>query len=174
MKKIKFFAFAVMTALSISTVTYFNSCKKDPCKDVVCNNGGTCVDGTCSCTSGYEGANCETETRSKYVGEYTGNGTDNATPSSSYTSWHFKYSLKGTVASDMTMDIQDQNRTFTLSMPIVLNSASTGFTITSTTNGGFTYTGSGTISASTSAVTLIEHDNTANTTLTYTFSNLVR
>ncbi|MEY2829533.1 MAG: hypothetical protein RIQ33_1392 [Bacteroidota bacterium] len=67
MKKIKFFAFALMTVLSVASVTYFNSCKKDPCKDVVCNNGGTCVDGTCSCTTGYEGTTCETEMRTKYL-----------------------------------------------------------------------------------------------------------
>ena len=32
----------------------------DPCADVVCQNGGSCVDGTCICPEGYTGPNCET------------------------------------------------------------------------------------------------------------------
>jgi hypothetical protein len=35
--------------------------KKDPCEGVSCLNGGTCVDGTCNCTTGYEGSLCEKE-----------------------------------------------------------------------------------------------------------------
>lgn len=41
------------------------SCKKDPCKDVVCQNGGTPVATgktcSCDCPSGYEGQFCETK-----------------------------------------------------------------------------------------------------------------
>ena len=49
--------------LLIILALVFTSCKKednDPCKDKVCMNGGTCVDGTCVCANGYTGANCET------------------------------------------------------------------------------------------------------------------
>ncbi len=53
--------------ISILTVSLFlmlpafliNSCKKDPCKDKVCQNGGTCNDGDCSCPGGYSGTNCQ-------------------------------------------------------------------------------------------------------------------
>ena len=44
-----------------------NGCKKktetpeDPCANTVCLNGGTCVDGSCSCPTGYSGADCGTE-----------------------------------------------------------------------------------------------------------------
>jgi len=31
----------------------------DPCDDVVCQNGGTCDEGTCLCPDGYSGVNCE-------------------------------------------------------------------------------------------------------------------
>lgn len=48
------------------------SCAKDPCRDVVCLNDGTCLDGTCLCQDWYEGANCGTEERAKYYGNYTG------------------------------------------------------------------------------------------------------
>jgi len=36
-----------------------NSC--NDCKDVVCNNGGICEDGTCDCPNGFSGASCEIE-----------------------------------------------------------------------------------------------------------------
>lgn len=49
------------------------SCKKDPCADVSCLNGGTCNDGTCTCAAGYEGTDCSTEQRTKFLGTYTVN-----------------------------------------------------------------------------------------------------
>ena len=39
------------------TVTIGN----DPCAGVVCLNGGTCVNGSCNCLTGYTGSNCGTE-----------------------------------------------------------------------------------------------------------------
>jgi hypothetical protein len=45
-------------------------CKKDPCKDVSCLNGAACADGKCLCTTGYEGDNCGTETRAKFLSTY--------------------------------------------------------------------------------------------------------
>lgn len=50
-------------------IASLNSCT-DACKDVVCQNGGTCVDGSCDCAAGYEGTNCETETRAKILGTF--------------------------------------------------------------------------------------------------------
>jgi len=40
-------------------VLNFSSCSK--CKDVTCNNGGTCEDGICACLTGFSGTNCEIE-----------------------------------------------------------------------------------------------------------------
>lgn len=68
MKSIRNIAFAaIMTIGAFSAVTY-TSCNKDECKDVVCQNGGTCTDGVCSCPAGYEGNNCETKSNAKFVG----------------------------------------------------------------------------------------------------------
>lgn len=44
----------------------------DLCESITCSGHGTCNDGTCACSPGYEGANCETETRAKFLGPYFG------------------------------------------------------------------------------------------------------
>jgi hypothetical protein len=48
------FAVAVM-------LLWFASCGKDECKDVVCQNGGTCEDGVCNCVNKFHGERCELE-----------------------------------------------------------------------------------------------------------------
>lgn len=55
--------------MSAFCVVLYSSCSKDECKDVVCQNGGTCneTDGSCTCATGYEGTNCETESRKKFI-----------------------------------------------------------------------------------------------------------
>lgn len=81
------FQFALICLISC-TVFLNTGCKKDPCKDVVCQNGGTCNEGDCDCTSGYEGAKCETEVRAKFLGSYNVNencNSGNYTYSSSIT-----------------------------------------------------------------------------------------
>lgn len=45
-------------SLSLFFLTFLASCKKDPCKNIVCENGGICVNGTCDCPEGYEGPSC--------------------------------------------------------------------------------------------------------------------
>ena len=61
--------------LSICTVIVTTqSCQKDdpdPCETVVCNNGGTCNEGTCECLTGYEGLDCSEEVRDKFEGSWT-------------------------------------------------------------------------------------------------------
>ncbi|MFI4963030.1 MAG: hypothetical protein ACHP6H_04135 [Legionellales bacterium] len=83
MKSIKLVALsAFLTIGTFCAVLYNSSCTKDKCKDVTCQHGGTCSGGNCTCTTGYEGTNCETKSRDKFVGTYTGSeictvGTDN-------------------------------------------------------------------------------------------------
>lgn len=76
MKSIKNIAFSAMLALGAFGAVTYTSCNKDECKDVVCQNGGTCVDGNCVCATGYEGANCETESRAKFVKSWTATDTE--------------------------------------------------------------------------------------------------
>lgn len=45
--------------LLILLLGIFTTCENDPCKEVNCSNGGTCVDGDCICKVGYSGSNCE-------------------------------------------------------------------------------------------------------------------
>ena len=55
MKKLNILLVALMsaTALSLSSCT-------DECKDITCENGGTCNEGVCECADGYFGTSCET------------------------------------------------------------------------------------------------------------------
>ena len=72
MNKFKNIAFAAFLAIGAFSVVTYTSCTKDECKDVVCNNGGTCAGGSCSCPAGYEGTNCDSKTRDKFVGTWQG------------------------------------------------------------------------------------------------------
>ena len=70
MKKIKNILVAAILTVSVFTATIMTSCNPDACKDVVCANGGTCTDGSCSCPAGYEGATCDTLSRTKFIANY--------------------------------------------------------------------------------------------------------
>ena len=60
---------------SILLITIFSSCL-DPCRKTNCINGGYCNNGTCECPFGYEGTNCETEMREKFIGIFNGSYSD--------------------------------------------------------------------------------------------------
>lgn len=72
MSKFKNLVFSALLSLGAFGAVTFTACTQDECKDVVCNNGGTCISGTCSCPTGFEGNNCETRTRDKFVGTWGG------------------------------------------------------------------------------------------------------
>lgn len=71
----------------------------DLCKDVNCNDGA-CVEGDCVCNTGYEGTNCETEQRAKFVGNYT---LDENCPSGPVTGWGASISNSGSGVTKVTI-----------------------------------------------------------------------
>lgn len=71
MKSIRNMAFSALLAVGAFTMVTYTACTKDECEDVVCNNGGACVSGTCNCATGYEGTSCDTEVRKKFLKTWT-------------------------------------------------------------------------------------------------------
>ncbi len=61
---------SAFTALTAFFAVFNSSCNADKCKTIVCANRGICNGGSCTCPSGYEGTNCETETRKKFTGNW--------------------------------------------------------------------------------------------------------
>ena len=54
----------------------------NPCKDVSCQNGGTCDEGVCDCPAGFEGSDCSEAARDKFIGTFTVNESCNSGASS--------------------------------------------------------------------------------------------
>lgn len=67
MKSIRNIAFSALLTLGAFSAVTYTACNKDACKDVVCNNGGTCVDGSCQCAAGFEGVTCDVQSRSRFL-----------------------------------------------------------------------------------------------------------
>ncbi len=76
----KFKLYSLLAAVAVATTVFFASCSEDKCKNVTCQNLGTCIDGACECASGYEGTNCETLSRAKFLGNYTFDETPSSEP----------------------------------------------------------------------------------------------
>lgn len=177
MKKISLLLLAVGGALMLS----LNACT-DECKDITCENGGTCDEGvctctdnyfgdkcetrcvngsysggTCSCSDGYEGASCETEWSEKFEGTY--NGDDDC---------GFTYQSVVAASDEATLTITNFAGTNTTATVTV--TSSDHVSIASQTNGGFTYSGSGSISGTTLTIdyTLSDGAITDNCKVVYT------
>ncbi len=62
---------SLLTLSAFGSVTYM-ACKKDRCNNVACLNGGSCDNGNCVCTPGFEGNRCETLSRTKFITNFNG------------------------------------------------------------------------------------------------------
>lgn len=159
MKNIKSILIASFLTVGIFSSAVFTSCNQDKCKDVVCQHGGTCTDGSCTCPSGYEGANCQTLSRDKFIGVYVGTevctvGTD-------------AYSITcSTNTDELKFNIQNL---YNQSLTAIASASGNAFTIPNQTVGaGVTASGSGTITGNTITITYTVNDGVVSNTCTFT------
>jgi len=93
---------ALGTVAAFSAITY-SSCTPDKCKAIVCAYGGVCTDGACSCQTGYEGVQCESVSRDKFIGRW------NVTETSTLNPGTHNYSVSLEAASAGITDIKISN-----------------------------------------------------------------
>ncbi len=172
MKSFKQIALSALLTLGAFGAVTYTSCNKDECKDVVCENGGTCSGGNCNCLTGFDGTNCEIEVRTTYAGTYRGNGTDS--DGGTYTDWGMTFTPLGTNPTEMGLNLVDANNAPQLNFTVELTS-NTAFAVVPKTNGNFSYTGSGTIDEEVATLSLSEVESGGTTTtIVYTFNNMIK
>jgi len=105
---------AMVVLLAFASVLYA-SCKKDEttqsvdakCSNVTCQNGGTCMDGVCYCTPGYEGDKCEIASVNRYIGKWSVTETINGSSKAANLGRMNLYDMeirKGSFALDIFID----------------------------------------------------------------------
>lgn len=133
---------ATLWALILS----LSACQKDQCKDVDCNGNGQCIIGVCDCDEGYEGPNCETIQREKFIGSYRG--------SESCITGNYDYFLSISSSPTSVAEILINNL-FESGESVVARMGSDGysFVIPSQPMGSSTVSGSGSLSGITITIT---------------------
>lgn len=76
------YSFIVLLGVLFSVL--YTSCQPDKCKAIACAYGGVCNEGSCKCLPGYEGSNCETITRKKFIGLWAVKEKGSVTPLRQY------------------------------------------------------------------------------------------
>jgi hypothetical protein len=160
MKNLRTILTATALTLGLFTVT-FTACTPDPCKNVVCDNGGTCdANGACVCPAGFEGTTCATLSRDKFIGIFNGSetctiGTDT-------------YAVTTTPNSDKTkFNIQNLYNQSTITA--IANANGNAFTIPSqTVAANVVGSGSGTITGNNITITYTVTTGTGATAISNT------
>ena len=149
---------AFLTVSAIGTIT-MTSCTKDPKV----------------CTTGLSGSDCKTEIRASYYNSYKGSGSDNDTPPNTYTNWTAKFTALGTDATKMNLQLLNSVLAPADLFTVTL-STNTTFKIDSKVVDKSTYSGTGTISATSVSLTITEVDASVTPSKTYitTFNNMVK
>ncbi|MEY2899643.1 MAG: hypothetical protein RL138_1696 [Bacteroidota bacterium] len=158
MKKFKSIHLMFVAVFATAAMFYLNSCVKDPCKDVVCQNGGTCLSGTCSCATGYEGTNCETAMRDKFINASGYSAVENGSASGAST-----YTLNITTNSNSVDKVYISNvwSTFQNTVNATISGSTITFARQSPDNDGFYVEGNGTISGNSITVSYTVTDETS-------------
>jgi hypothetical protein len=99
-------ALAAIVCCTLFTVFTWTSCKKDPCKDTSCINGGVCNDGKCKCPEGFEGAGCEIDVRPGFNGAWEGRLCN----SSSAIYWDQRVEIKTNDSAGLAKIMIDKHR----------------------------------------------------------------
>jgi hypothetical protein len=165
MKNLKSILLAGFLTVGTFATSVFTSCNPDACKDVVCQNAGTCTDGSCSCPAGYEGTNCEKESKAKFLKNWTssdieagtstpipyscviasGAGLTNVVIGNTFSDGFFTNSVTGTVNGNtitITMQEPDSDGYKVSGTGTYANSSiSWSYTLTDPTNATINYTG---------------------------------
>lgn len=161
MKSVKQLAFAALLSLGALGAVTMVSCNKE--------------DDPIICDVGYTGDDCNTMVIASYTGQYKGSGTDNN--GETYTNWSLTMAPSSTTdVTKMTMILSNENGQPIRTLGITLKT-NTSFDVDNfTTSDNYTYSGTGTINATTISLTLNERDNEANppTTVVYTFNNMTK
>src|SRR5438128_7153513 len=142
MKKISMIGISFLGMIAVATVMFFNACSSDPCKDVTCLNGGVCDNGSCNCAVGYEGSDCSTISRDKFI--KTWNSANNSCINAS------SGQLTVTAGSGvLEMSLSNFGHLICGAGTVIVTATITGantFEIASQSVCGTTYSGSGTLS----------------------------
>ncbi len=170
MKSIRNIALSALLTVGTFSTVFYTSCTKDECKDVVCKNDGTCVSGTCNCTVGYTGSDCGSEIRTTYYNTYKGDGSDS--DGDTYTNFGLKFYAVGTQAKTFGMDVLDANNVSIGAFTVTLQTNGT-FVVNQKVDGTTTFTGTGTISATSSSLSLTV-DDTIDGKYIITFANMLK
>ncbi len=151
-------ALSCLFTLFISGLMFYASCKKqDNCSGVACVNTGYCADGFCVCPTGVGGDTCENVFRKAFANTYAGSANVNT----AHKNYRLVFSIPATTSNYVAMQLTLQDgaggATSIPVLPLTLSNPTltTGnFNITSTTVGGYTYTGNGTVYAKLASLTL--------------------
>lgn len=152
MRKITLSA-AFLFALALSTVFMYSSCKKDLCKDVICQNGGVCEDGTCSCATGYEGSDCSVESRTKFLNANNADASYRATENGSVSGGSaYDLTIKQSSSDITKVLIHNLWDNFTNNVIATVSGDKITFSRQEPDSDGYFVVGSGTISGTTVSV----------------------
>jgi len=172
MKKIALFGSSILATLTFAMFLFYQSCTPDPCKDVTCLNGGTCTTGTCTCVAGYEGTDCSTEMRTKFIGTYNlgGNYSCNGASGTGPISGSATIATSSTAVTKMLL---------TIGLPQAITSTVTSSTALTIDNRQivdqgvtYSYTGSGSINGINLTLNITETNGTTGEICTYTITGV--